>query len=102
MKKLKSLDKFYKRKTNKCGYRNPCIQCNKKIQKEYRENNKDKIKECRLKNKEKIKAYRKEYYLNNKEEIEHFLIHASNCVSKVYKLNKENFSEKIVDKYGKS
>ena len=43
-----------------------------------------------------------EYCPNNKEEIEHFLIHASNCVSKVYKLNKENFSEKIVDKYGKS
>ena len=29
---------------------------------------------------------------NNKEEIEHFLIHASNCVSRVYKLNKENFT----------
>ena len=61
-KKLKSLDEFYKRKTNKCGYRNPCIECNKKIEKKYREKNKDTIKKYRLKNKDNIKAYRKEYY----------------------------------------
>ena len=29
----------------------------------------------------------------NKEEIEHYLIHASHCVSKVYKLNKSNFED---------
>ena len=59
-KKLKSLDKFYKRKTNKCGYRNPCIECHNKIGKEYSLKNKDKAKEYRLKNKDKLKEYRKE------------------------------------------
>jgi len=39
---------------------------------------------------------------NNKEEIEHELIVASRAVSRVFILNKENFSEKIVDKYGKT
>ena len=37
---------------------------------------------------------------NNKEEIEHELIVASRAVSRVFILNKENFSQKIVDKYG--
>ena len=37
---------------------------------------------------------------NNKEEIEHELIVASRAISRVYTLNKENFSQKIVDKYG--
>ena len=37
----------------------------------------------------------------NKEEIEHELIVASRAISRVYTLNKENFSKKIVDKYGK-
>jgi len=39
---------------------------------------------------------------NNREEIEHELIVASRAISRVYTLNKENFSEKIVDKYGKT
>lgn len=38
---------------------------------------------------------------NNREEIEHELIVASRAISRVYTLNKENFSEKIVDKHGK-
>jgi|TARA_R100001594_G_scaffold147001_2_gene199295 hypothetical protein len=37
----------------------------------------------------------------NKDEIEHELIVASRAISRVYTLNKENFSQKIVDKYGK-
>jgi|TARA_Y100001938_G_scaffold148206_1_gene231285 hypothetical protein len=37
----------------------------------------------------------------NKEEIEHELIVASRAISRVYTLNKENFSKKSVDKYGK-
>lgn len=39
---------------------------------------------------------------NNREEIEHELIVASRAISRVYTLNKENFSDKIVDKYGKT
>lgn len=39
---------------------------------------------------------------NNREEIEHELIVASKAISRVYALNKENFSEKSVDKYGKT
>ena len=35
---------------------------------------------------------------NNKEEIEHELIVASRAVSRVFILNKENFSEKILEK----
>ncbi len=46
---------------------------------------------------------------NNKEEILHYLIHASHCVSKVYKLNLENMVQdytennltNFVDKGGK-
>ena len=34
---------------------------------------------------------------NNKEEIEHELIVASRAISRVYTLNNENFSQKIVD-----
>ena len=36
---------------------------------------------------------------NNKEEIEHELIVASRCVSRVYLLNKENFSDTHIKKY---
>lgn len=43
-----------------------------------------------------------EQYPNNREEIEHELIVASRAISRVYTLNKENFSDKIVDKYGKT
>jgi hypothetical protein len=39
---------------------------------------------------------------NNREEIEHELIVASRAIGRVYTLNKENFSEKSVDKYGKT
>tara|TARA_Y100000361_G_scaffold4433_1_gene3819 strand:+ start:1474 stop:1713 length:240 start_codon:yes stop_codon:yes gene_type:complete len=51
-----------------------------------------------------------EYCPNNKEEIEHELISASRAVSRVYTLNKENFSDNnyhqedlknFVDKGGK-
>lgn len=38
---------------------------------------------------------------HNKDEIEHELIVASRAISRVYTLNKENFSQKSVDKYGK-
>ena len=41
----------------------------KKHNKEYYENNKEKIKERNKNNKEKVKAYSKEYYENNKEKI---------------------------------
>lgn len=37
---------------------------------------------------------------NNENAILDALITASLQISKVYKLNKENFSQKIVDKYG--
>jgi hypothetical protein len=39
---------------------------------------------------------------NNREEIEHELIVASRSIGRVYTLNKENFSEKSIDKYGKT
>jgi hypothetical protein len=35
---------------------------------------------------------------NNKEEIEHELICASRCISRVYLLNKENFSDSYIKK----
>ena len=37
----------------------------------------------------------------NREEIEHELIVASRAISRVYQLNKENFSEKKIDNSGK-
>ena len=65
--KLKSLDEFYKRKTNKCGYRNPCIECYKK----YVEKNAEKIRKTNrkyyLKHQDEICKSQKEYYENNKD-----------------------------------
>ena len=36
---------------------------------------------------------------NNKEEIEHELIGASRAISRIYTLNKENFSDAHIKKY---
>ena len=65
--KLKSLNEFHKRKTNKCGYRNPCIECYKK----YIEKNVEKIRKTKrkyyLKHQDEICKSQKEYYENNKD-----------------------------------
>ena len=86
-KKEKELSLFSKQKKGKNGLHSYCKSC----EKEYRENNKEKLneyfkeyyennkekhkeycKEYRENNKEKHKEYRKEYYENNKEKIKEY------------------------------
>jgi len=56
------------------GLNNKCKTCFKKSTKEYRDNNKEKVKEYHktyaLNNKDKIAVYKKEHYKENKERIE--------------------------------
>lgn len=82
---------FCRCKAKKYSLQSICKQCKRKIDKEYRENNKESIKihkkEHYQKNKEKISAKKKEYYNNNKDYI---LAHNR----KYQKENKEKISEK--------
>ena len=55
---------FHKSSRNKCGYRSQCISC----ENEYKEANKDKLKEY-FKNRVYDSSVKKEYYLLNKESI---------------------------------
>jgi len=71
----------------KCVNKNVPGRIGKEYQKEYYENNKDKIKEYYENNKEKIKEYKKEYNENNKEKIKES--------NKEYR---ENNKEKILKK----
>ena len=83
-----------------------CKVCDKEYQKEYRENNKDTIKEknkvYRENNKDKIREYKKEYRENNKDKIrEGRKVHYENNKDKVregrkvyYENNKDTILEK--------
>ena len=88
-KENKEFSSFHKSSRNKCGYRSQCISC----ENEYKEANKDKLKEYfknrvydsvskkeyyKL-NKESILSKRKEYYINNREQkIEYQKLYNSN------------------------
>ncbi len=67
----KSISCFQKRKECKDGHINQCKICLSKYAKEYRKNNKEKIKQYTLINKDKLKIYHKKYSknweANNKE-----------------------------------
>jgi hypothetical protein len=67
-----TLEYFATRKDNKLGFNTICKICNKKYHKQYRENNKEKLKkehdQYYIDNKEKKKKYAKKYYINNKNE----------------------------------
>jgi hypothetical protein len=101
--KRKSIDKYYKHKTCKDGYRDICKICINKLSKEYVEKNKEKIaqrqKKYREKNKEKLSQQRKDYREKNKEKVKkqkqaNYLKHKNKTLqkSKEYKekLKKEN------------
>lgn len=68
-----SEDNFSKDKSKKDGLRTICKDCTHKRQKQYREENKDKVAEAKKKyaqeNKEKIARYKKKYSEENKEHI---------------------------------
>ena len=68
-KEIKSFDMFYKRKIKKDGYRNRCIECHKKYNKDNKEKRKVWVEKYRLKNKDKMKAYKHKYYLENKDRL---------------------------------
>ena len=71
--KRKKLSEFNKDKTKKDGYYSSCKKCNKKRDKEYRQNHKHEIdayqKEYRQSNKEYFRQNNKEYYQLNKEKL---------------------------------
>jgi hypothetical protein len=69
---------FHKSSRNKCGYRSQCISC----ENEYKEANKDKLKEY-FKNRVYDPSIKKEYYLLNKERIK-------DNYRKYYENNKES------------
>ena len=68
-KEVKTLNNFYKHKTNKDGYWGYCKDCHYQYQKEYRLKNQDKIKEYALKNKDKLKEYKRDYFQKNQKKI---------------------------------
>ena len=75
--------------------------------KEYRENNKDKIKEWRENNKEKLTEYNKEYRENNKEKLTEYVKEYNkeyyennkDKIKEYYENNKEKISEQHSQKY---
>ena len=77
-KEEKPISEFVKNKKGKYGVRSVCKNCTKKIMKKYNGKYKEQQKQYRQDNKEKIKEYhqklevkeqQKQYYQNNKEEI---------------------------------
>lgn len=68
-KKELPLELFGKEKRGKYGVRSVCRECTNKDKKEYREQNKDKIKVYWQTNKERFSERKKNYYKNNKEKI---------------------------------
>lgn len=63
---IKPVDQFYRDNRNSDGYRNLCIECEKKRNKSWKEEHKEEIK---VQQKEYMKTYNKEYYEENKEEL---------------------------------
>ena len=74
----KKLTEFWKDKCARDGLSFQCKECRNKQKKEYRLNNKNKIKEhnkeYRLNNKDKINKHNKEYRLNNKDKKREYLL----------------------------
>tara|TARA_R100000951_G_scaffold8297_3_gene7540 strand:- start:4078 stop:4737 length:660 start_codon:yes stop_codon:yes gene_type:complete len=69
-----------------------------RTKKEYRENNKDKlkeiIKEWRENNKDKLKEQKKEYYENNKDKFKELYENNKDKIKEYYENNKEKIKEK--------
>lgn len=67
------IDMFNIHSRSKDGHNNMCKQCQTEYNKQYREKNKDRLKEkykqYRIENKDTIKAKKKEYYQENRNEI---------------------------------
>jgi len=102
--KWKNKKEFFKSNKNKDNLRGYCIECFKLKDKEYRKNNKEKIKAKRkkyyLKHKEKITEYRKEYKKRQnviKREKKYHKNYRSknkeriNCYRKIYEKNRYNY-----------
>ena len=68
---VKPVNEFYMRKNSKYGRRNECKECRKEYGRQYRQDNKEKIRktkaEWRKNNKERELAYSKQYHQDNKE-----------------------------------
>ncbi|NQZ48500.1 MAG: hypothetical protein HRT63_13370 [Erythrobacter sp.] len=123
---VKEVGEYGKDKSNKDGLRPSCKSCKKKLDSEYRKNNKDKIAEYRKRhykdhykkykdkkaeyaknNKEKIAKYQAEYYKNNKDKInkksaEYGYEYRKNNKEKIAKKNAEyhNKNKDKLAKYG--
>ena len=86
----KFYDDFYKNKSKKDGLADECKECSKKRHKQWRENNKNNIKESKKqyfnKNKNIILEKHKQYYIKNKEYI-------SNQKKKYRENNKEKLQK---------
>ena len=106
---IKDLIYFPKAKENVDGHSNTCISCKKEYMKQYRIDNKEKIKEkskewCEI-NKEKIqqrnKEYKKEYYQKNKKNIVEkqkiYLEENKDIVKERCKKYRENNKDKITE-----
>ena len=98
-KEEKSFEEFSKHKRTKDGRQDRCREC----QKQYYENNKEKIKQYYDNNKEKILEQSKQYRENNREKIrEWYKQHYDNNREKIREKNKqyrENNREKIKQYY---
>jgi hypothetical protein len=68
----KSLDDFYKVKSNKDGRSGTCKDCKKSYAKSYRELNQEKIKNYREDNREAHLAYKRDYYKKNKDWLDNY------------------------------
>jgi len=99
----KLISEFNKDKSKKDGYYSSCKECNKKRDKEYRQNHKHEIdvyqKEYRQKNKEYFRQKAKEYYQLNKEKLKEYkTIYRENNKEKIKAQQieyRENNPEKI-------
>ena len=82
----KELNEFHKKRDTKDGFNQSCKFCRKKHGKEYRKNNKDKIKQYRKKYYQINKDHYKEYYNLNEDKIKEYF-------KKYYQINKDHYKE---------
>ena len=98
--KIKNISEFRKRKDREFGVVSRCNECCINISKEYRNNNRDTIKEKQRKNKEYINERNRLYYKTNKEKIlikckkyrEDNIDKVRERISNYYKNNKYKYS----------